>query len=408
MKCEIINIGTELLDGSMVNTNLALLSERLKELDCEVNRAIIIGDDEGQIFEAIGDSFSRAKMVITTGGLGPTVDDLTKKAAAKFFKRRLTVNNKVLKNVEEYYRKRDIHPPELVYNQALIPQGAKVLTNLKGTAPGLIFEERDKILVLLPGVPLELNYLLERELAPYLKKRSKFSPGVSRCFRIYGLTEAELSERIKKFLKRKEFKFSFLPRQIEVVLKIEARGDKANGLIEGLEEEIRKILGDAIYGIEKEDLEKVVGLLLSMKRKKIAVAESCTGGLISHRLTNVPGSSQYFEEGFVVYSNQSKKSLLGLDELLLKEKGAVSEEAARAMATAVKNKAKVDLGLAVTGIAGPGGTTKNKPIGLIFIALAKEDKTIVQRFQFHGERELVKLKAAQAALNMVRLSFIKK
>ena len=229
-----------------------------------------------------------------------------------------------------------------------------------------------------------------------------------RTFKIYGLTEGELNKKIRLILKRKGLRFSMLPRQIEIVLKIEAGGNEAVNLIQVVEEEIKKSLGDAIYGIEEETLEEVVGFLLSMEKKKISVAESCTAGLVSHRLTNVPGSSQYFEGGLILYSNRAKMNLLGLDEKLLREKGAVSEETARAMAIGVKNLTGIDMGLAVTGIAGPGGETPDKPIGLTFIALADLKKTVVQKFQFQGERELIKLKASQAALNMVRLNLIKK
>ena len=408
MNLEVINIGSELLDGTRVNTNLTCLAERLKRLDIEITRAIIVGDDEEEILDVLSGSFSRAKMIITTGGLGPTLDDATKKAITRFFNRRLIIDNNVLRNVEEYYKKRNVHPPKLVYNQALVPRGGVVLPNPKGTAPGLILEERNKTLVALPGVPEELNYLVDNEVIPYLKQKIKFSPKVSRTFKIYGLTEAELSERVKQILKRKNVKFSFLPRQIEVVLKIESSGEKAANSIQEVEGEIKKLLGDAIYGVEDESLEEVVGLLLSRERKKIAVVESCTGGLISHRLTNIPGSSKYFEGGFITYSNNSKVDMLEVDEQLLKEKGAVSEEVARAMAIGLKTKAKVHFGLAVTGIAGPGGATLEKPVGLTFIALAKPDKTIVQKFQFEGDRELIKLKATQAALNLIRLNLIKK
>jgi len=408
MKLEVVNIGSELLDGTRINTNLAYLGERLKELGIEIARGIIVGDDEAGILDALGSSFSRARMIITTGGLGPTLDDATRKVITRFFNRRLIIDSNVLKDIEEYYKRRNINPPKLVYNQALVPQGSLVLSNPKGTAPGIILEEKDKTLIALPGVPEELNYLIDNEIIPYLKQKIEFSPKVTRKFRIYGLTEAELSEKIKQILKRKDIKFSFLPRQIEVVLKIEANGKNAANSIDEVEGEIRKLLGDAIYGIGDESLEEITGLLLSRERKKIAVAESCTGGLISHRLTNIPGSSKYFEEGFITYSNNSKVDLLEIDEQLLKKKGAVSEEVARAMAIGVKTKAKVHFGLAVTGIAGPGGATLKKPVGLTFIALAKPDKIIVQKFQFEGGRELIKLKATQAALNLVRLNLIKK
>ena len=387
MKLEVINIGSELIDGTRVNSNLSCIAEKLRGLDCEITRGIIVGDDEKEILEVLDDSFSRVKMIITTGGLGPTLDDVTKKAITKFFNRRLVVDNNV---------------------PALVPQASRVLLNPKGTAPGLILEEKDKMLVALPGVPEELNYLLEEALVPYLKQKVRLSSMVRRTFKLYGLTEVELSEKIRLILKRKGLKFSILLRQIEIALKIEAGGNEAVNLIQGAEEEIKRNLGDTIYGMEEETLEEVVGLLLSREKKKISVAESCTAGLISHRLTNVPGSSQYFEGGVIVYSNKAKINLLGLDEKLLREQRAVSEETARAMAVGVKNLTGVALGLAVTGIAGPGGETADKPVGLTFIALAKSKKTIVRKFQFQGERELIKLKASQAALNMVRLSLIKK
>ncbi len=407
VQIEVINIGSELLDGTRVNTNLISLADYFNKLDITINRGVIIGDDEEEILEAIRDSFNRVNVVITTGGLGPTLDDMTKKVITRFFKRRLVVDNSILKNIEDFYKKVNISPPQFVYNQALVPQGSKVLPNLKGTAPGLIVEENNKVLIALPGVPEELSYLMEKEVILYLSRRVKSSANITYAFRIYGLSEAEISQKLDDILKRNEFKFSFLPRQNEVILKIEAKGKKATDLIGEVEASIRKILGDAIYGVGEETLEGVVALLLSMGKKKIAVAESCTGGLISHRLTNIPGSSNYFERAFITYSNRAKIDMLGIDERILKEKGAVSQEMAEAMALGAREKAKVELGLAVTGIAGPGGGSSDKPVGLVFISLATPEKVITREFHFEGERELIKNKVSQAALNMVRLTLIK-
>lgn len=412
MKAEIIIIGDEILYGQTLDTNSAYMGEKLNELGVEVSYKTSVGDDVKKIVEAIHLAQRRADLVISTGGLGPTSDDLTVKAIAKAFKRNLIFHPEILKKIEERFQARGIQMPKINQNQALLPQGAKALENQLGSAPGVLIEEDKKIFIALPGVPKEMKSMLENEVIPYLKNKAGKSKIYHRKIRTTGIIESELFEKINNLLRDlKEIKVAFLPSYQGVDLRLTAAlksGAKSQEAIFQLEEKIKEKIGEFIYGYDDQTLEEVVGKMLKEKRQTLSVAESCTGGLVAAKITNISGSSEYFERGVVSYSNQAKMEILGVPKDLLDKFGAVSPEVALAMSQGVRKISHTDLGVSVTGIAGPTGGTKDKPVGLIYIGLADSNKAWVEKFMFGQDRMINRERTAQAALNMVRLYFLGK
>lgn len=411
MKAEIISIGDELLYGEITDTNSAFIAEKLTGEGIEVVFSTSVGDDVNKIAEVFGMAGSRADVIIATGGLGPTSDDLTKKAIVKAFKRNLIFHEEILKEIEKSFEKSGKSMPKVNQNQALIPQGAKPLVNRWGVAPGIFIEEENKLFFALPGVPLEMKWMLENEVLPIL--RSKKSDGfiIRRTLKTTGIAESAIYEKIEELIDPKgDVKIAFLPSYLGVDVRLATslkQKSEAETKIEELEKKIREILGTYIYGTDDQTLEEVVGKLLSDKERTIAVAESCTGGLIGAKFTNISGSSKYFERGVVTYSNQAKIELLGVPQEIIDQYGAVSEQTATLMAEGVRKLAKTDYGLSSTGIAGPTGGTPEKPVGLVYIGFASENESFAQKFQFGGDRITNRERAAQAALNTVRLFLIR-
>lgn len=411
MKAEIISIGDEILYGEITDTNSPFIAEKLVSEGVEVVFSTSTGDDINRIAEAFKTALSRADVIIATGGLGPTSDDQTKKAIVKAFKKNLVFHEEILKEMEKSFEKRGRSMPKINQNQALIPQGAKPLANLFGVAPGIYMEEGDALFFVLPGVPLEMKWMLENEVLPIL--RSKGSEGfvIQRKLRTTGIPESVIYEKIEELIDPTgDVKIAFLPSFLGVDIKLITnlkQKNEASPKIEELEKKIREILGSYIYGTDDQTLEEVVGKLLLDKGKTIAVAESCTGGLIGAKFTNVSGSSNYFERGVVTYSNKAKTELLGVPKEIIDKHGAVSEEVAILMAEGVRKLAKTDYGLSSTGIAGPTGGTPEKPVGLVYIGFANENDSFAQKFQLGEDRITNRERAAQAALNMVRLFLIK-
>ncbi len=408
MKAEIITVGNELLSGSTVDTNSAHLAEKLSEFGIVVIRRTTVPDAVEPIVQAIDEAWRRTPFIITTGGLGPTHDDVTKKALARVLGKPLVLHEEILKKVEERFRRRGEKMPLVNQNQALLPSGAKWFVNNYGTAPGILVEEEDERLIALPGVPKEMKGIFEDEVVPYLRKVFGAATAVvRRRFRTTGIAESALYEKIQRLIPEGEgLHFAFLPSYYGVDLRLEVSGREKQEAEEILDEKLSKIrplLGDYIYAEGEVSMEEVVGQLLLHHKKKLAVAESCTGGLVAKRITDVPGSSDYFERGVVTYANEAKHQLLGVPLKLFKTVGAVSPEVVERMAKGVRKLAKVDIGIGVTGIAGPGGGSAEKPVGLTFIALADRKKSWVEKFIFSSDREINRLRASQAALNMVRM-----
>lgn len=408
MRAELISTGTEILLGQILNTNAQYLGQRMAQLGINVYFQTTVGDNEQRLTEALQIALERSEIVVITGGLGPTMDDLTKEALARFLGLKMFIDEASLKHIEEFFCARGRKMPEVNKKQALIPEGATVISNKMGTAPGVIIENAGKIIVVLPGPPVEMQPMFAETVEPYLKKRlgeDKLTI-VSRVLRILGMGESTVQEHIEDLvIAQTNPTVAFLAPGGEVLVRLTARAKteiEARKMIKVLETEIRKRIGDYIYGADDENLEKVVAVLLKKRGLTVSTAESCTGGLIAKRLTDIPGISENYLYGMVTYDNQAKIQLLGVSPNILEKYGAVSEETALEMARGVRQAVGTDLALAVTGIAGPGGGTPEKPLGLVYIGFADRDTTIVQRFLFVGDRETIRWQAANSALNSLR------
>lgn len=408
MQAELIAVGTELLLGFTVNTNTAYLSRKLAEMGVDCYHQITVGDNPGRLKEAVAAALKRSDLVITCGGLGPTVDDITLATIAKTIGKPLVLDQDVMTQIRERFQRLHIPMPQSNLRQAYVPRGATILPNRIGTAPGFILELRKKILIALPGPPRELEPMFLTHVQPWLEKRSPAqSVLVSRTVKMTGITESEVDEKVSDLLKLKgDVTVGIYAHPGQVDLRVTAKNKTHAGAtqaIRRIEQEIRKRMGTTVYAVDEESLEEVVGKILTRQKKTLAVAESCTGGLVEHRITQVPGSSAYLIGGVVSYADGLKSSLLGVPAALLRKQGAVSEETAKTMALGVQKLAKSTLGLSVTGIAGPTGGTKEKPVGLVYIAIAFGKQTLCRQFTLTGDRSTIKWKASQSALDLLRL-----
>jgi nicotinamide-nucleotide amidase len=410
LSAEIIAVGSELLASDKTDTNSLWLTEQLNRLGIDVKLKTIVGDDDARLEEVVKDAVKRSRVVITTGGLGPTEDDITRKVVARALKRRLTLSEPMLAELRERFKSFGMNMPERNSRQAMVIDGAEVLPNPNGSAPGLYLDHEGCAVALFPGPPREMKPMFENHLQTRLEKLAGDVRFARRVLRVAGMGESAVDERIAPIYSKyqnPQTTILFNSSEIEVHLRAQGRTEKdAEALLDDLSLKIEEELGNAVFSFRGEKMEEVVGRSLAIKGFTLAVAESCTGGLISERLTNVPGSSKYFVEGLVTYSNESKTRLLGVDKKLILEFGAVSQQVARDMARGVRHRAKTDFGLAVTGIAGPDGGSEEKPVGLVFIALADDAHTEHKRFVLPGDRELIRWRASQAALDMLRRRLI--
>ncbi len=406
MKAEIITIGGEPLDGSQVDLNAAYLGSRLTSLGALVVRVTSVRDVVDDIEEATARALELAGIVITTGGLGVTADDRTKQAVARLFGRKLVLDEDVLDRVRARFEARDLPMPEIHIATAMLPEGARSIENQRGTAPGLLFERGEALLFVLPGVPTELRSMFESFVSPFLEGRGLRPLAQERLIRTTGLPESEIAERIEQLARRlARTDIQYLPSVTGVDLKVIGRGQtpaEAAKTAEKSQEKIAAKLEPYVYARGDESLEKVVGYLLSMGGSTLSVAESCTGGRLGWRMTRVPGSSDYFKGGVIAYSDDLKKRLIGVKAAGLKKHGAVSEETALTMARGVREKCATDYGLAITGVAGPGGGTEDKPVGMVFIAVAGEGSERVRELRLAGGRSTIRRAAVQAALDLLR------
>ncbi len=393
--------------GHIKNTNAHYISETLSGISLKTTRHISIPDEPEVIISSIKKSLKDSDIVILTGGLGPTVDDLTLECIAKALQRKLIFQKKVADHIKTHFKKRNLKMPKNNLRQALIPSGAIPILNNIGTAPGLIIPLGKKILIALPGVPHELYAMFEGTVIPYLKK--VFRPDkivTSRVIKITGLPESKVNEKIKDILEIKgNVEMGIYPHPEEITVKItvtEKNKKLASSIIKRIEKKIQSRLKDYIFVYDDDKLEEVVGKMLLKKGMSLSIAESCTGGLLSNRVTDIPGSSRYLKMGIVAYSNESKNKILNIPQLLIKEYGAVSKRVAGLMAKNVRVISGTDIGIGISGIAGPGRSTKKKPVGLVYIALSTKEKTISKEFRFLGQRDIIKYKSTQAALNILR------
>jgi nicotinamide-nucleotide amidase len=409
VKVEVVVIGNELLDGSRSDEHTAYVSSRLAALGAEVVRATIVPDDPRLIEDALCRALASADVVITTGGLGVTSDDRTKQVAARVAGRKLVLDERTLTRVRQRFEDRGISMPEINVSQAMIPEGARAIDNHNGTAPGLMIEKDDALLFVLPGVPVEMHGMLEDYVLPFLEGRGLRKLTQERLVRTTGIPESRIAELVAPLAKRfARTEIAYLPSRAGVDLKIVCRAgavEDAGRTAEDAAERISDLLGPYVYARGPETIEEVVGYLLSMARKTLAVAESCTAGRLGWRITRVPGSSEYFRGGVIAYSDEVKTGLLNVDPATLKAHGAVSEHTAREMAAGARAATGADVGLAVTGVAGPGGGSPQKPVGLVYVAVAGPADR-VRRLRFAGGRDAVREQATQAALELLRRALL--
>jgi nicotinamide-nucleotide amidase len=406
MDAEIIIVGSEMLTPHRQDSNSLYLTGKLNEFGIEVRLKTIVGDDRERLAEVFRAALGRSRLVLLTGGLGPTEDDVNREVVAEVLGRPLREVPEIRRHLEERFARLGRTMTENNLRQALVPEGADWLENKNGTAPGLWIEQDGIVVVLLPGPPRELEAMFESACAPRLARLGVGLHLATRVVKVVGLPESEVDQRIAPLYKNLSNPATTVlatPGGIEVHVRARAAtAAEAELLAADLAGKIESALGDYVYSTGGESLEEVVGMYLVMRQKTLAVAESCTGGLLAERLTRVPGSSNFFLGGAVCYSNDLKTKLCGVPPALLAEHGAVSKPVAQAMAEGIRRRAGAAMGLGVTGIAGPAGGTPEKPVGLVFIALADERGTQVREFRFPGNRERVRNWAAQVALELVR------
>ena len=411
MKACILAIGSEMLTPFRVDTNSLFITDRLNTIGYDVRLKAVVADDVGELASMIGSALAWADLLVITGGLGPTEDDMTRDAVARVLEIPLDVDETIVERLRERFARRGMTMPDINRRQAMVPRGAGVLPNPNGTAPGLWLEKGSTAIVLLPGPPREMKPMLEAVMAERLAPRSKGHGLFRRVLKITGRAESEVDAQASPVYGRWTAQAVPISTTILAVLgQIELHltalaGDKADAdaALDGAVLELQTALGPSVYSIDGRGLEHVVGDLLRVHKMTMATAESCTGGLLTSRLTDVPGSSDYLDRGVVCYSNQSKIDLAGVPEALIREHGAVSEQVAQAMAEGIRARAGTSIGVGITGIAGPGGGTTDKPVGTVAIAVVVNEESRVRTFQFLGPREMVKFQAAQSALNMTRL-----
>ncbi len=406
MDAEIIAVGSELLTPYRLDTNSLFLTEQLNALGIEVRFKTIVGDDGDRLARVFREALGRSQVIIITGGLGPTMDDLSREVVAQVLGRQLREIPEIRKKIEERFARLGRPMPENNLRQALVPEGATWLDNKNGTAPGLWIEHDGATVMLLPGPPSELEALFQSECRPRLARIAPEERLKTRVYKIVGLPESEVDHRIAPIYQAYRNPTTTIlatPGAIEVHIRARAPSEaEADALLNELGDKIELALGDHVFSTGGESLEEIVGMYLVIKQKTVAVAESCTGGLVSERLTRVPGSSNFFLGGAVCYSNALKTKLAGVPPALIEENGAVSKPVAQALAEGIRKRTGASIGLGITGVAGPSGGSAEKPVGLVFIGLADEPGTLIREFRFPGNRERVRQWASQAALEMIR------
>lgn len=408
MRAEIISVGTELLLGQIIDTNAPFISQALSALGIDIYFRETVGDNKDRLGEVLKRAFDRSDIVIAIGGLGPTQDDLTKETIAEVLGDRMINDLESEKSLRAFFIDRGLEIAENNLKQALIPESGWAIPNPNGTAPGIIVEKNGKIAIALPGPPNEFEPMVTDYVVPYLRKKTGSNSSVilSRVLRVVGIGESDAETKIKSLLSSSNPTIAPYAKNGEVHLRITAKApshEEAEKMIDELDAKVREILGDYVYGVDDETLESVVVNMLREKKISLALAESCSGGLIANRVTNIPGSSEVFLAGVVSYSNEAKAEILGVPWELITTHGAVSAEVALAMAAGAKKITNADIAVSATGIAGPGGGTPEKPVGLVYLAIDTPNGARVERNLFRGGRLDVKYRTSQTALNMIRI-----
>ena len=412
MKAEIISIGDELLIGQTVNTNASWMGQELSKIGVDVYQATVISDDKEHIISALKEAKNRVGLVIITGGLGPTRDDITKTTLAEYFNKELVENKEVLSIIKKRLKARRLEISTLNRKQALVPEGVKIFLNHWGTAPGMWFEEDGRVFVSLPGVPTEMKGLMKESVISEVIQ--KFNPPViiHRTILTMGTIEAHLAKLLEKFEDTlpTEIKLAYLPSAPIIKLRLSARGkdrQELEQLLNTQESKLLELIPDLIFGRDSDSLEQIVGDLLRKQGKTISTAESCTGGSISRLLTAVPGSSDYYTGSIIAYSYEAKMKSLGVDAQVLERHGAVSKEIVIQMALGVQKKMETDFAIAVSGIAGPGGGLPNKPVGTVWIGVVSPNGAHAYKFSLGNDRTRNIHMATLISLNLLRKSILK-
>jgi nicotinamide-nucleotide amidase len=410
MKAEIIAVGSELLTPDRLDTNSLFLTEELNKLGIEILRKTIVGDHRELLSEAFRDALNRVPLIIASGGLGPTEDDLTRETVAELLGRKLKRNDAIVDAIKARFRSFGREMPETNVRQAMVPEGAEPLNNPRGTAPGLWLEDREHMIALLPGPPRELKPMFLEEVLPRIARRASGVRMFHRELRVTGLGESTVDHRIQPVYKRyPDVNTTVLaaPGEVQIHLRMWTEDTaRAQKTFAEIEQGFDLVLTDRIFSRDGSPLEEVVARLLTLNNTTISAAESCTGGLLAERLTSIAGSSSYFLGGVVCYSNEMKTAWANVPKELIEANGAVSAEVAIALAEGIRRRAGSTLGVGITGIAGPGGGSEEKPVGTVHIALASTSGVKERSLRFPGDREMVRMQASQAALDLVRLHFL--
>lgn len=404
---EVITIGDEILYGQITDTNSQWIGEELAKIGIKIIRKMSVGDDKEQILAALQEAAERASVILTTGGLGPTKDDITKNTFAEYFGVSMTLRPEVLENIKELFRQRGRELTQLNESQALVPSNAEVIMNTIGTAPGMWFEKEGKVFVSMPGVPHEMKKMMTETILPRLQKTFKTPHIYHKSVKTIGIPESKLAQTIEGWEKALPpyIKLAYLPRLGQVRLRLTCIGedlDKLKNEAERLVGQLKPLIGEYIFAYEDEEIEVTIGKLLKERNQTLAVAESCTGGHVANMITNVAGCSAYFMGGIVAYHNEVKKNLLGVKQETLANYGAVSEQTAIEMAVGVRQKLNTTYGISTTGIAGPDGATPTKPVGTVWIAYADEKESVAKLLNLTKDRAMNIQLTYNAVMNLLR------
>lgn len=407
--CEIITIGDEILYGHILDTNAKWLSKNLNELGVKTNKISTIGDNYIQIKDILQSSIKENDIIILTGGLGPTNDDITKKCLNDFFKGKLISDKNTLSHIKKIFKKRNLDLTKKNRDQALVPDNCKVLHNKYGTAPGIAFEKDNKLVISLPGVPYEMKSLFEDKCSQIIKQKFSLSIIHHRTIKTVGIGESWLSDLISEWEKNLDntISLAYLPSIGRVKLRLTGRGNNLNKIKSAIDKEEKKvvpIIRKYIYGFDNEELESCVGNLLIKNKKTLSIAESCSGGYLSHLVTSIPGSSKYFSGSIVAYSNNIKINNLNVNKKNIEKFGAVSKEVVEEMANNVRKKFNSSIGISTSGIAGPSGGTEKKPVGTVWIGYSDKNKTLSKKLLLTNRRDINITLSSIGALNMARLN----
>ncbi|HKP87181.1 MAG TPA: competence/damage-inducible protein A [Blastocatellia bacterium] len=410
LKAEIIAIGSELLTPYRTDTNSLWLTDRLNSVGISVYLKSVVGDDEARLEEMVRDALKRSDVIISTGGLGPTEDDITRKVFARVTARQLTLDYEVLEHIRNRITSRGYQMTPNNERQALIPRGATVLPNPKGTAPGIRMDQDGKLIVLLPGPPRENQPMFDDYIMPELERMSRGVRMARRVLKVTGMGESQLDDKIAPIYgeyTNPSTTILFTDSEVEIHLAATAESvARAEELVEELADKLEEAIGQNVYSTRGESLEEVIGLRMRLKGYTMATAESCTGGLVAERITRVPGASEYFVGAVVSYTPRAKIELLGVPEDMIERCGVVSGEVAEAMARGVKERTGATVGVSITGVAGPGGGTQAVPVGTVYVGLADDVMTSNRRLILLGDRHLIRWRASTAALEMVRRRYL--